>query len=148
MSFAPASIIFVEPMPTREHHRDEAPLKADRELLRQLDEGAPDHLPVIAVFRLRPRRKSAPALPPKETETAAKQVLKRVTKAVGERPERYSVFHNLGAFAVSAKPSFLRELMAQPEIHSAMANRPQRDVLVRPVEARRTVRKRRKKTSR
>jgi hypothetical protein len=135
-------------MRTRAHEGDEAPLEADRELLRQIDERAPDHEAVSAVFRLRTRRKSELALPPKETEAAAKQVLKRVARSVGAPPDRYNVFHNLGAFAVSAKPSFLRELIAQPEIQAAMANRPRRDVLSRPVEAKRVVRKRRKKSSR
>jgi hypothetical protein len=33
------------------------------------------------------------------------------------------VFRNLGRFVVAADAAFLRELLAQPEVDSAMANR-------------------------
>lgn len=102
--------------------------------------------PLGAVCRLRPRKDTDLALGPGETEATARRVLGRVARAVGERPERWNAFRNLGAFAVIASPLFLRELVAQPEIEAAMPNRlPGEELLIRPVKKRPAASRPRKK---
>lgn len=122
------------------------PAKADPTLIRQLEESGDES--VSAVFHLRSGA-ADPALPPDETEEAARQVLARVTGSVGVSPDGVHVFRNLGAFSVRAKPPFLRELLDQPEIASAIANRQDADVVIRPVPPpRRRAARIRKKVSR
>ena len=67
----------------------------------------------------------AVSLPPDQTERVAREVLERVAGQVGEAARRYKVFRNLGSFVVSASAGFVRELLKQPEIQSAVANRRQ-----------------------
>jgi hypothetical protein len=51
------------------------------------------------------------------------KVLARVREKAGSAAKQVNIFQNLGMFIVEAAPGFLRELVAQPEIRSAMANR-------------------------
>jgi hypothetical protein len=117
-----------------------APEKTDPTLLKQMKRrgGAAS---VSAVFRLRPRAAAELALPPGETEAAMRRVLDRVTGSVGTPPDGYRAFPSLGSFSVSAKPKFLRALLDQPEILSAMANRQDEDLRLKPVPAPRRARK-------
>lgn len=111
-------------------------IKTDPALLRLLDE--PDNADglVSAVFRLRTGRAARAALSPGETEEWASELVERVSHQVGEAAERVNVFRNLGAFLVRARPRFLRELLCQPEIDSALANRADEEVAIRPVPSR------------
>jgi hypothetical protein len=114
--------------------------RRDPELARQLGASRASGAPVSAVFRLK-CDDGAPVPEPKATAAAARRVVARVKRRVGQAPERVNVFGNLGAFAVCGSPSFIAELLDQPEIQGAIANRrPGEDLLVRPV-ARRPARK-------
>ena len=98
------------------------PVKADPELLRQIRAAARAETPVEAVFTLRlPKRVGTG---PKRVEDFARTILDRVAQTAGIGAIEVSVFANLGAFAVSAPPKFVRALLKEPEISSAVANRP------------------------
>jgi len=98
-----------------------APAKLDPELVRQINSAAADTKTVEAVFRLRqdPTEVAANA---ERAEAQVKEVLQRVKEKAGTAAKQVNVFKNLGMFVVEAQPSFLRELVAQPEIMSALAN--------------------------
>jgi len=98
------------------------PERADPELTRQLEQAAADNTPVEAVFVLRPPPGlAAPA--PTSTETLTRKLVDRVSASTGRSAQDVHVFRNLGRFVVSADPGFIRELLAQPEVDSALANR-------------------------
>ena len=110
--------------------------KADRELLRQLD-AAPAGGPVEVVISLRADPSLAELPSAKETEEQVARLLERVGQETGEQPRDHTVFGNLGAFAVSAPAGFVRQLMRQPEVATATANRQPEDLPIRPVGPRR-----------
>lgn len=58
-----------------------------------------------------------------QTEEISQDVLRRVERKTGVTPEKLNVFRNLGSFVVAAQPAFVQELLEQPEIESATANR-------------------------
>ena len=107
-------------------------VKIDPELLRQLDAVSTDAELVEAVFSLRPEEPSQLVTPPERTAELAQEVLERVQEQVGDSAAQTNVFVRLGSFAVSARPAFLRKLLAQPEIASAMANRQPGEALIQP----------------
>ena len=96
--------------------------KVDPELDRQINAASAEAKTVEAVLMLRqsPARIAAAA---GETTEIVEKVLKRVKEKAGTGAKRLNVFQNLGMFIVEAEPTFLRELVAQPEIASAVANR-------------------------
>ena len=106
--------------------------KIDKELQRQLtaaaraeqrdSRGAP-HQPLEAVVRFRaPGGKQVPD--PETVQEIARTLLSRVEQRTREAPVAYNVFANLQSMVVQASRTFLVELLAQPEIASALANRP------------------------
>jgi hypothetical protein len=101
---------------------DEPGAKVDPELLRQLDAASAAGSPVAAVIGLRPQGGGA-ALTPEQTERLSRQLLERTERSVGSGARAVNVFQYLGSFLVVAEPAFLLELLAQPEIRAAMANR-------------------------
>lgn len=102
--------------------------KTDPELLRELEAKSASQELVQAVFSLRlPMRKLTT---PQTVERVTNEVLDRVTRNVGTPAKEVNVFRNIGAFAVSARPAFIRALLAEPEIASAMANRPSQPMLI------------------
>ena len=110
------------------------PAKTDAELLRQMDEAAAGQSPVEAVVRLRPDDPAQIIPSPERTEELTRQLLERVKNRVGSSEIRYHVFPNLGSFVVAAEPSFLRELLLQPEAAAVMANQQPGDPLIQPVK--------------
>jgi hypothetical protein len=108
--------------------------KTDPELIRQLDQASASEEPVGAVLRLRPGDPSQIVPSPEQTEQLAQKVLERVKKRVGGDEPKHNVFRNLGSFAIAAGPRFMRELLEQPEIASAMANRQPEDPSYEPDE--------------
>jgi len=112
--------------------------KIDPELIRQIGNGeiASSERPVEAVFRLHSEDPSMPVNSPEKTTELANEVLSRVKRRTGIEPVRVNVFRNLGSFVVAAKPSFLTELMAEPEIASAMANRQPTHAFIPPIRKR------------
>jgi hypothetical protein len=105
----------------------------DPELVRQLSISA--DTPVQAVVRLRPQP-GTHAQPPEETERIAKELVSRTQKASGEHEDAVNVFKYLGSFAISAKPAFLKALIAQPEVAAALANNQPESGMIQPVEKR------------
>ncbi len=96
--------------------------RADPELTQQLDRAAAADTTVEAVFVLRPPR-GRPAPNPAQTDALARELVDRVRDSTGRSPHDVHVFRNLGRFVVAADPSFIRELLAQPEVDAALANR-------------------------
>jgi hypothetical protein len=94
----------------------------DPELVRQMRAAAGDDASVEAVFMLAPEDPSQVVPSPERTEELSRHLLERVKVRIGKAAADFNVFRNMGSFVVSAHPDFLRELIAQPEIASAMAN--------------------------
>jgi hypothetical protein len=106
----------------------------DPELIRQLSISAADD-PVEAVVRLR-TDPGVTTLPPDETERLARQVVARTQKLSGEQEHALNVFKYLSSFAISAKPAFIKTLLDQPEVASALANTQPGSGLIPPLESR------------
>jgi hypothetical protein len=105
----------------------------DPELLRQLEE-ASEGKSLGAVFSLYP----APGEPfpsPEATRETVERLLDHERREDGGL-QRYTVFPNLGSFAVQATRPFLRRLLEHKEIATATANEQSQDMLIRPVEER------------
>lgn len=80
--------------------------------------------PRQAVIQLRPEAGDTVVPGPERTHAIARSVLARVTRKLGREPRAFHVFPHLGTFVVSASTEFLRELLDQPEVQGALANRP------------------------
>ena len=104
------------------HLGKESNTNTDPELVRQMHAATGDDASVEAVFMLAPEDSSQIVPSPERTKELTRQLLERVKARIGKGAEDVNVFHNMGSFVVSAHPDFLRELIAQPEIASAMAN--------------------------
>jgi len=102
---------------------DESGAKVDPELLRQLDAASAARSPVAAVIGLRPPGKGAAILTSEQTERLSRRLLERIERSIGIGARAVNVFQHLGSFVVVAEPAFLVELLAQPEVRSAVANR-------------------------
>ena len=96
--------------------------KIDPELRRQLESTAAGDAPLEAVLYLQPPPGEV-AVPPERMEDLVREILERVGATAGEAAHAYNVFRNLGMVAVVGGRSFLRELLKQPEVRSAVANR-------------------------
>jgi hypothetical protein len=102
-------------MATADHHQ----AKADPELVRQLEDASPDAL-VDAVFVLEP---TDGVLASGAVEDAVRRLVERAESETGGKVSELNVFPNLASFVVRATPSLVEELMDQPEVRSAVANR-------------------------
>jgi hypothetical protein len=94
--------------------------RADAELTRQLDRAAAAGTPIEVVIVLQSGRDAAD---PARTEALAHELVDRVHTKTGRAAEDVHVFRNLGRFVIVADATFLRELLAQPEVDSGIANR-------------------------
>lgn len=103
-------------------------VKTDPELMRQLDQTASNEDMVEAVFTLRLSTKQL--LAPTRVEEVTQKVLDRVSQNVGIDAKEVNIFRNLGAFIISAPPSFIRELLSEPEIASAIANQQPKQIRI------------------
>lgn len=122
---------------TRNQNAMSSTPKIDPELAKQLEPtAASQDKKVEAVIRLKPDDASQVVPAPERTETLTNQLIERVHGQVGEPATRYNVFRNLGSFVVSAPPSFIRELISQPEVASAVANQQPESAAIPPVEKR------------
>lgn len=106
--------------------------KIDPELQRQISGSAASDEPVEAVVVLRPEKPSEVTASPERVEKITHDVLERVEQTQGTHPQRVNVFRNLGSFVVSAPKGFVQELLRQPEVASAMANRQQESSVIAP----------------
>ena len=92
----------------------------DPELNRQLDAAGKSGGTVEAVVRL--TRKGGQRPVPSTVQSQADAAIERATQATGHGPTDVHVMPNLATAYVVGSERFLRELMAQPEIASAVAN--------------------------
>ena len=109
--------------------------KTDPELVKQLETtAASQDNEVEAVIRLKPDDASQVVPTAERTEALTNQLIDRVKGQVGKSAVRFNVFRNLGSFVVAAPQSFIRELITQPEVASAVANRQPESAAMPPVE--------------
>jgi len=95
-----------------------SPTKIDPELTTQLDAADPDDAPVQAVVYLRSGSKGGPAAVSKRAD----QVIASATTKAGTEPSRVNVMRYLGTVAIEAPASFVRALLDEDDIESALAN--------------------------
>jgi hypothetical protein len=100
--------------------RDVAGKPTDPELLRQLDDAKATGEPVAAVVQLKRTRGKAPDVA--KIEAQAREAIARAAKATGEDPHDVHVMGRVAAAYVTGSERFLRELVDQPEVASAVAN--------------------------
>lgn len=97
-------------------------MKIDDTLLVQLEQARPDGtIEAVITFRSHDPQRPAPAAA--ETKNLTDEILRRAEDETGDVAERVNVFKHLGSFAVKARPTFIKYLLDQPEVASAMANR-------------------------
>jgi hypothetical protein len=94
--------------------------RTDPELLRQLDAAKVSGRPVQIVVQLH-RPKGVPPVP-EDVEEQTRRAVSRATAATGEAPVDVHVMGRVAAAYVQGSERFLRELVAQPEVASAVAN--------------------------
>ena len=95
---------------------------ADPDLLRRLQEAEAVAGEVQVVFVLRPPQSRTELLTPDEIEQVTRSILERVERECGSQARALNIFRNIGSFVVQAAPAFVRKLMAQEEIASAVPN--------------------------
>ncbi|KAA0096009.1 hypothetical protein CIW49_20930 [Mycolicibacterium sp. P1-18] len=98
----------------------------DPELLRQLDDARASGGTVEAVLRLECPPGERPV--PDTVRDQADRAIRRATEASGETPVDVHVMANMSTAYVAGTERFLRELMAQPEVASAVANEGRADL--------------------
>jgi hypothetical protein len=113
--------------------RKPAVAEIDPELIRLLDQSSTADDPVEAVIRLRAESPETVVPSPQRTEALADRVIARVQKRARSQA-KYNVFRNLGSFVVSGTPGLIRELIAQPEVGGAMANRQPDSLFIAPIK--------------
>ena len=92
----------------------------DPELVRQLDDARISGATVEAVLRL--QRQPGERAVADVVRDQADRAIRRATEACGETPADVHVMGNMATAYVAGTERFLRELMAQPEVASAVAN--------------------------
>lgn len=92
--------------------------RVDPELIRQLDEASSADRPVQAVVYLRSGRTGAPD----DVTHEANKILEAAKARAGTEPSRVNVMRNLGTMAVEAPASFVRALIDESGVISALAN--------------------------
>ena len=110
-------------------------VRTDPELKRQLKAEHSEQEMVQAVFTL--RLSSRRAVKPTHVEELTNEVLDRVADEVGVEAQEINIFQNLGAFALSAPPNFIRALLTEPEIATATANQQTESMMIPPLRKRR-----------
>jgi hypothetical protein len=104
--------------------------KAQPELLAQLRDAGTS--PVQAIFQLQSQKEPAVPLTDAETERISTELLERVAAKVGEPARRSNLLRSLRTLIVEASPEFVRSMLQQPEIASAMANRTKESAYIPP----------------
>ena len=92
--------------------------RVDPELTRQLDDVSADDSPVQAVVYL----EAGEGMSPDEVSAAAQRLIESTTSKTSTAPSRVNVLKNLGVMAVEAPASFVRSLIEEPGVASAIAN--------------------------
>jgi hypothetical protein len=108
--------------------------KTDSALKQQLAE-ATEGGEIEAVVKLKPDSPGEIVPTAPRTTEITEKILKRVARTMGKPASRFNVFKNFGSFVVSSDPAFIKELMAQPEVATVMANRQYESAFIEPVES-------------
>jgi hypothetical protein len=95
--------------------------RTDPELLRQLDAARASGELVQAVVTL--QRTAGVAPEPAQVEAQTKAAVERAAAATGERPSDVHVMGRIAVAYVCGSERFLRELVDQPEVDAAVANK-------------------------
>jgi hypothetical protein len=104
--------------------------KIHPELAAQLEETT---APMVqAVVQLRPTDGHELSPSPEESSKLADEVLQRVEKKVGHAANRVNVLRNVATLIVEADPDFVRSLLKQPEVVSALPNVISQNLLIEP----------------
>jgi hypothetical protein len=99
-------------------------IQIDPDLTKQIQAAkAKPAAPVEAVIALQPRKGDGITVPSAEMAAVVAGLMKKVGAKSGKAPQRQTVFKNMGSFFVAADPEFVEELIAQPEVKSAVANK-------------------------
>lgn len=99
-------------------------------LLKELDGDAQSLVQAIVQIRSANDPKTIPS--PEESTTLANSVLERVAERVGCRPSRTNILRNLATIVVEAPPAFIRSLIEQPEVISAIPNQSEESPFIPP----------------
>lgn len=87
---------------------------------------------VQAIVQLQSPGEASIALSPEETSRVADAVLERVAAEVGRPALRANVLRNLATLVVEADPVFLKTLISQPEVVSALPNQTKESMFIPP----------------
>ncbi|QDU30216.1 hypothetical protein ETAA8_53350 [Anatilimnocola aggregata] len=68
-----------------------------------------------------------------DVSALAKEVLARVAETVGHDAKRTNVLKNVGSVIIESDADFLREMIKQPEVISALPSQISQDLMIRPV---------------
>lgn len=102
-------------------------------LLDQLDGGSSL---VQAIVQLRYTDEKEGAVLPEAMDQLAAELLARVAREVGHSAVRSNVLRNVATVIIEAAPDFIRSLISQPEIASALPNQTADSVAIPPVKRR------------
>ena len=105
--------------------------KVDPALTQQLED-SPAGAVVGAVFTLKTPAGQA-YLSSSSASDAVDKIVKDAVDSVKAQPVRVTVFPNVQSFAVYGPPALVRKLIKHPEVASAIANKQNQDMLIRPV---------------
>ena len=94
--------------------------RIDPELQRQLDAAGKAGGPVRVVVQV--HRTAGRPTEPAESEAQIRAAVERASAATGERPDDVHVLGRMAVAYVSGSETFVRELIEQPEVTSAVAN--------------------------
>ena len=92
--------------------------KIDPELTRQLDEVGADDSPIQAVVYL----ESGETMSPDEVTATAQRIIDSASTKAATSPGRVNVLRNLGVVTLEGPASFVRSLIEEPGVASAVAN--------------------------
>lgn len=104
--------------------------KINPELLEQMSQSGSDPVQAIVQLRYADRPEIVPTS--EEATQLAEHVLQRVEKVVGHSPMRTNLLRNLASVVIEADSPFLRLLIEQPEVVSALPNRTSQSMFIPP----------------
>lgn len=119
-------------MTAKSRPKTTAKSKAGRTLTRQL-ETTPADSSVGAVFTLRTSGTEA-YMSAASTREAVEKIVAEASEGAQAQPERVTVFPNVQSFAVYGPPALMRKLAEHTGVAAATANKPDEEVLIRPVK--------------
>ena len=118
-------------MPPKNRSKSPARAKVDPALARQLKE-TPVQSTVGAVFTLKSPA-GAPVASPASAREAMEKIVKEASDVAQAQPSHVTMFPNVQSFAVYGPPALVRTVARHANVASAIANKQNEDMLIRPV---------------